>query len=99
MVANTGTYLDSPFHRFPEGKDLSQLDLSSLADLEGVVVRKEGGREIARDDVESLAVSGKAVLIDTGWSRHWRTEEYFTGHPFLTREGAQYLADAGATLV
>src|ERR1041384_2104038 len=48
MVANTGTYLDSPFHRYEDGKDLSELELSSLANLEGVVVRPKGQEQGAK---------------------------------------------------
>lgn len=101
MVANTGTYLDSPFHRFADGKDLSRLPLSSLADLEGVVVRAAGRveRAIPGAAFQDLSLAGKAVLIETGWDRHWKTERYFEGHPFLTEDAAQFLVDAGAALV
>ncbi len=101
MVANTGTYLDSPFHRYAEGKDLSELSLASLADLDGVVVRIRGGtgRGIGRNAFGNLPLQGKAVLIHTGWDVYWRTERYFEGHPFLRRDAAQFLADAGAALV
>lgn len=102
MVANTGTYLDSPFHRYEDGRDLAQLDLRSLADLEGVVVRAEhsSGREITSQLLEQLEVKGRAVLFHTGWDAHWRTEKYLDGtHPFLTADAAEYLADKGATLV
>jgi arylformamidase len=101
MVANTGTYVDSPFHRYAGGRDLTGLPLESLADLPGVVVRVTGqaGRGI---DVAALArvdVRGKAVLLHTGWDAHWRTERYFDGHPFLTAAGAEWLAGHGAALV
>jgi arylformamidase len=102
MVANTGTYLDSPFHRYPEGKDLSDLDLRSLASLEGVVVRcvDAPDRAITRVALENLDVKGKAVLFHTGWDMRWRTENYSDGrHPFVTAEAAEYLAEAGAALV
>ncbi|HWW02735.1 MAG TPA: cyclase family protein [Candidatus Acidoferrum sp.] len=100
MVANTGTYLDSPFHRFAEGKDLAELPLGSLAGLEGIVVRMAGGeRAISRAAFAGLELKGKAVLVQTGWDRHWRTDAYFEGHPFLTEEAAQYLAGAGVKLV
>jgi arylformamidase len=101
MVANTGTYVDSPFHRYADGKDLSELDLSSLANLEGMVIRASGreDRAISLVDFVGLEVRGKAVLIHTGWDRHWKTNQYFEGHPFLTRDASQYLADAGAALV
>lgn len=102
MVANTGTYLDSPFHRYADGKDLSQLDLNSIANLDGLVVRRVGAaeRSITRSDLEGLNVQGKAVLFHTAWDKHWRTEAYSDGtHPFLTLDAAEYLADAGAALV
>jgi arylformamidase len=102
MVANTGTYLDSPFHRYEDGKDLARLDLLSLADLEGVVVRTQhsSGRAITSQILEQLGVKGKAVLFHTGWDKHWRTEKYSDGtHPFLAADAAEYLADTGATLV
>ncbi len=97
MVANTGTYVDSPFHRYADGKDLSELTLESLADLEGVVVH-DGGRAIGRAAFGNLDLRGKAVLVQTGWDRHWATEQYFEGHPFLTAEAAQHLVDSGAAL-
>ena len=101
MVANTGTYVDSPFHRFADGKDLSELPLASLADLAGVVVRAVHlpGRAITRESLRGLNVKGKAVLVHTGWSEHWRTDQYFEGHPFLTKEAAEYLRDSGAAMV
>lgn len=100
MVANTGTYLDSPFHRYAGGKDLADLPLASLSALEGVVVRVPcAGRAISRDAFGNLDLRGRAVLVQTNWARHWRTEAYFEGHPFLTADAAQHLADSGATLV
>jgi len=100
IVANTGTYVDSPFHRYANGRDLSELPLSSLADLDAVVVRAEGtGRAIDAAAFASLDVNGKAVLVHTGWDRHWRTDQYFKGHPFLTAEAAHDLASRGAVLV
>lgn len=100
MVANTGTYVDSPFHRFADGIDLSELPLESLVDLEGVVVRAQHfGRAIPASAFEGLDVRGRAVLIHTGWARHWRTDQYFEGHPFLTGDAAAYLAEAGAAFV
>jgi len=101
MVANTGTYLDSPFHRYANGKDLSELPLSSLADLDGVVVHviDASKRAITRAAFGNLNVRGKAVLVHTGWDAHWRTEQYFEGHRFLTADAAKFLADAGAALV
>jgi kynurenine formamidase len=101
MVANTGTYLDSPFHRFAEGKDLAGLDLSQLAELDGVVVRQpfEAGLAVDAGAFSGLDVAGKAVLVHTGWDRFWRTGPYFENHPFLTEAAARLLADRGAALV
>jgi arylformamidase len=101
MVANTGTYLDSPFHRYADGKDLSQLPLESVADLDAIVVRApdESGRSIDAGAFRGLDLRGKAVLVHTGWSRHWRTDQYFEGHSFLTAEAAALLRDQGAALV
>jgi kynurenine formamidase len=100
MVANTGTYVDSPFHRFADGLDLSELPLESLADLEGIVVRaQDAGREISARIFRHVDIKGKAVLVHTNWSRHWRTEQYFEGHPFLTRDAAELLVEMSAALV
>jgi len=99
MVANTGTYLDSPFHRYARGKDLAHLALDSVANVEGVVVRCSE-RAIGEQVLAGLEVKGKAVLFHTGWDAHWRTETYWNGeHPFLTEGCATYLAKAGATIV
>jgi arylformamidase len=101
MVANTGTYLDAPFHRFADGDDLAALALDRLAGLPGLVVRTRGDGPLAVDAgaLEGLDVAGKAVLVDTGWDRHWRTDAYFEGHPFLTAAAADRLAAGGARLV
>jgi len=97
MVANTGTYVDAPFHRYAGGADLSELPLESVADLEAVVV--DGAARTGPAAFRGIDVRGKAILIRTGWDRHWRTDAYFEGHPFLTRDGAEYLRDSGAVLV
>ena len=91
MVANTGTYLDSPFHRYPAGKDLSDLPLDRLANLDGVVIPADlaKGRAIGRAVFEGHDLRGKAVLVRTGWDAHWRTDQYFEGHPFLTKDAAE----------
>ncbi|MGE5562989.1 MAG: cyclase family protein [Bacillota bacterium] len=101
MVANTGTYLDSPFHRYAEGKDLADLPIEWLADLPAVVVRQPWEREIAVDAgaFEGLDVGGKAVLVHTGWDRHWRTASYGKDHPFLIAAAADWLVANGARLV
>jgi kynurenine formamidase len=101
MVANTGTYLDSPFHRFADGDDLSQLKLENLVGLDGVLVRisEDHGRAIDETCFAGLDVRGKAVIVDTGWSKHWKTDQYFEGHPYLTRGAAETLKAGGATLV
>lgn len=101
LVANTGTYVDSPFHRYEDGKDLSALSLSQLANLEGVIFRAPHSKIQAIDAsiFHGVSITGKAVLIHTGWSKHWKTDDYFEGHSFLTEDAAIYLRDAGATLV
>jgi len=100
MVANTGTYIDSPFHRYADGKDLSQFEPASVANLDGLVFHADPlTRSITPDLFKNRDVSGKAVLIYTGWDRHWSTSLYFEEHPFLTRESAEYLKSAGSGLV
>jgi kynurenine formamidase len=99
MVANTGTYVDSPFHRFADGRDLSELPLEQLADLDAVVVRARGGRVVDRDAFDGLDVKGRAVLVHTGWDRHWTTDAYFEGHPYLTEAAAAVLVERGAVFV
>ncbi|HEX8841010.1 MAG TPA: cyclase family protein [Sphingomicrobium sp.] len=101
MVANTGTYVDSPFHRYADGIDLADLPLPSLADLPGIVIRRpwENDIEIGPDAFEGHDVRGKAVLVHTGWDRHWRTDRYGDNHPFLTGEAADWLVEQGALFV
>lgn len=101
MCSNTGTYIDSPFHRFADGTDIAGLSLNSLVGLDAVVVHADGmsGRKIPAEAFGAVDVRGKAVLVHTGWSRHWRTDQYFEGHPFLTAAAAEYLKREGAKLV
>ena len=102
LPANTGTYIDAPSHRYDGGKDISDYPLQAVANLVGVVVRvtERSGRALDSGVFRGRDVKGKAVLIHTGWSQHWRTDKYFDGtHPFLTKDAAQFLADEGAALV
>jgi kynurenine formamidase len=99
MVANTGTYVDSPFHRYANGKDLSELPLESVADLECLVVRvPQGATSIDEIPLPAAKVKGRAVLFHTGWDRHFRTDAYFEGHPHLTARAAEWLVKTGAAL-
>jgi arylformamidase len=98
MVANTGTYVDAPFHRYAGGADLAGLALASLADLEGVVV-DPGERAVDESLFNGVEVEGRAVLVRTGWDAHWRTERYAEKSPFLARGTAESLARRGAALV
>jgi arylformamidase len=104
MIGNTGTYLDSPFHRYADGRDLAGLDLSTLVGLRAEVFHLTDAWDPTRRGIraETLAdrdVRGAAVLLHTGWDQHFGTAEYGFGAPFLTAEGTQYLIDAGAVLV
>jgi kynurenine formamidase len=100
MVANTGTYVDAPSHRFADGHDLAELPLESLADLPGVVVdAPAGARRIGPAALPQRALRGCAVLFRTGWSRHFGTPRYGEGHPFLSAELARELVRRGVALV
>ena len=99
MVGNTGTYLDCPFHRYADGDDLSQVSLERVAGLPGLTVRAEGRMAVDADAFAELDVAGKAVLVHTGWDRHWRTDAYFEDHPFLTEAACVLLVEGGASLV
>lgn len=99
FVGNTGTYLDSPFHRYADGKDLSDLPLDAVAELDGAVFSAVGQTIIGPDLFEDANVRGKAVLVHTGWDKHWGTDRYFEGHPYLTKAAAEWLKASGAILV
>jgi len=101
MVSNTGTYIDCPFHRYADGKDLSETALERFVNIPAVVVRVDHRSriEVQASDFDEVDVFGKAVLVHTGWSTHWETEQYFTNHSFLTAEAAERLRDRGAVLV
>jgi kynurenine formamidase len=100
MCSNTGTYVDSPAHRYAGRADLAALELDRLADVDAVVIdASSAGRSIGLSHLEGIGVGEKAVLIRTGWDRHWRTEAYFTDHPFLTADAARYLVEQQARIV
>ncbi len=101
MVSNTGTYIDCPFHRYEDGDDLSQVDVHRFANLPAIVIRADFNHGLAVDRTffEKVDVRGKAVLINTNWSVHWRTDHYFENHPFLTEDAANFLKDHKAALV
>lgn len=101
MVTNTGTYLDCPFHRYEHGKDLSEVGVERLADLEGIVIRVDHKETFAinADFFRGKELRGRAVLVHTGWDNYWNTEQYFEHHPHLTEDAALYLVECGVKLV
>jgi arylformamidase len=101
MIGNTGTYLDSPFHRYGDGADLAGLDLATLVDLPAEVFHLDdlGTRGIPVGVFLDRDLRGSAVLLHTGWDRHFDTPEYLTGSPFLEAEAVEYLVAQGVTLV
>lgn len=101
MVTNVSTYLDSPFHRYADGADLSQLDLSRLVNLEGRVINTVGNSSsaIEADRIPDNLDSNLAVLIRTDWSRYWKTPKYYESNPYLTRAAVEKLLESQPTLV
>ncbi|MBW0007019.1 MAG: cyclase family protein [Sphingomonas sp.] len=101
MVANTGTYVDVPSHRYADGKDLSEVEVEVFAHLPAIVVRQRWETNLAVDVVafEGLDVRGCAVLVATGWDRHWDSDAYYNDHSFLTPAAAELLVARGAALV
>ena len=101
MVANSGTAIDAPSHRYPGTTDVAHLVLATIADVDAVVVHLQGmrGRIIDRAALAAIDVRGRAVLLDTGWAEHWGTPAYLQEQAFLGRDGAEYLRDQGAVLV
>jgi arylformamidase len=101
MVTNTGTYVDCPFHRYEDGKDLSEVELERFADLEGIVIRADHkkGLAITAEAFKGKEIRNRAVLVHTGWDEYWATDKYYENHPFLTEDAAVYLKQAGVKLV
>jgi arylformamidase len=101
MVTNTGTYVDCPFHRYEDGKDLSEVELERFADLEGIVIRAnhKNGLSITAEAFKGKELRNRAVLVHTGWDEYWATDKYYENHPFLTEDAAMYLKQAGVKLV
>ena len=98
MVTNTGTYIDCPFHRFEHGKDLSEIELDRFADLEAITINAENATAIDKSYFVAKEIRNKAVLVYTGWAKHWNTPQYFEGHPYLTGDAAEYLKDCHVKL-
>jgi arylformamidase len=100
MVSNTGTYLDTPFHRYPDGHDLAGLDPARVAGVPGIVIDGSNDQEIGPERLDGLDLAGHAVLFRTGWDQHWGTERYGQpDHPYLATATAEGLAEAGAAVV
>ena len=100
LCGNTGTYVDSPHHRYPGGIDLADLPLERLAHLPVVVIdATRAGRTIGPELFGQSELAGRAVLLRTDFSRNWGSEAYFTGHPFLTAGSAELLARAKPAFV
>lgn len=101
MVSNTGTYIDCPFHRFENGKDLSQVQIEKFTDLEAIVISIPHLEtlEITEAQLQGFEIRNRAVLIHTGWDVNWNTEAYFHNHPFLTKGAAEYLRECQVKLV
>ncbi|MGH9191809.1 MAG: cyclase family protein [Acidimicrobiales bacterium] len=100
MISNTGTYLDTPFHRYPDGHDLAGLDPARVVGVQGVVIDATEDQEIRAAVLDGREVEGHAVLFRTGWDRHWGTERYGEpDHPYLSVAVAERLAEGGAAVV
>jgi len=101
MVSNTSTYIDCPFHRFAQGKDLSEVGLDAFTDMDAVVIRVPytESLEITEMHFSNYEIRNRAVLVHTGWDTHWNTEAYYEQHPYLTKEAAAYLRDCQVKLV
>ncbi len=101
MVANTGTYIDCPFHRFENGKDLSEVELEAFTDLAAIVIRIPFSEtlEITEEHLKGFEIRKRAVLINTGWDKHWNTDAYYENHPYLTQGAAEFLKEADVKLV
>jgi arylformamidase len=99
MVANTGTYLDTPAHRYADGEDLAAVDLAKIANLPALTINASGDPSVNPVHLEGADIQGKAVLLRTDWCRYWGSEQYASGSPFLTSAGARALVEAGAELV
>jgi arylformamidase len=99
MVGNTGTYLDTPFHRYPDGADLAGTPLDRMAGLDGVVVDAVGEPSMDAERFRGSRLAGRAVLVRTDWSRNWGSDAYFSGHPYLTAVAAAFLLEQGVALV
>jgi arylformamidase len=101
MVSNTGTYLDCPFHRYANGKDLSEIGLEAFTDLDAVMIHVPFADTLAvtEDHLKNYELRNRAVLIQTGWGeRYWNTENYYEDHPYLTEGAAEYLKSCGVKL-
>jgi kynurenine formamidase len=101
MVSNTGTYIDCPFHRFENGKDLSKVELSRFVDIDSLTIRVPYTKtiEITEEHLKGYDLENRAVLIETGWDAKWNTESYFENNPYLTQKSAEYLKDSKVKLV
>ncbi|MEP7323310.1 MAG: cyclase family protein [Saprospiraceae bacterium] len=101
MVGNTGTYIDCPFHRYEDGKDLAEVELLRFVDLPAIKIEAhyKNGIEIDVRHFEGFDIKDKAVLIQTDWSDHWMTDVYYQHHPYLTGRAATYLMEQGVILV
>jgi len=101
MVTNTGTYIDCPFHRYQNGKDLSQIEIESFTEIEGIVIKVPYSEslEINEKNFEGHDLHGKAVLVHTGWDKFWNTDTYYENHPYLTKQAAEFLKECNVKLV
>lgn len=99
LCTNTGTYIDVPFHRYAEGHDLTELDLARVADVPAVCVDRRGVTTIDLEPHELVGLEGHAVLVRTDHSTHFGTDDYFTGHPYLSAASAEALRDAKVACV
>ena len=100
MIANTGTYVDSPFHRYADGGICPNSRSKARRSR-----RPRGPQALAAASRPTPPTSpglrsrASAVLVHTGWDLYWRTEAYFDNHPFLTAAAANWLVEQGAAFV
>jgi arylformamidase len=100
LVGNTGTYIDSPFHRHREGSDLSEVPLEAVSGVPGIVLQGTVGADRAVSlEAEEARLAGGAVLIRTGWDARWGTDAYWEPGPYISPDALELLLRARPRLV
>ena len=100
LASHTGSHLDAPLHKLAGGMSIDGYPLEAfvgdayIADLRDSEADRPIDAALLQERLSGKSLQDAIVLLATGWGdKRARNDEWLYHSPFLTPDGAQWLAD------